>query len=277
MATHGSTEPPRREIDLPAPWSIGHHTLRALEPDTLQPDDPVWGWFTEDLLQATHPARIRIDVGWRPDGDPRGSFQLRVIHDDRWDAPSHALETRSLARLLEAIERLAKALDAAAPPPEPLPDRLVQIRDTELPREAAALVRGLEATDALISLISDPRPLVRFAAVEALARRGDPTAGAALFDRFNLPEPDLETRRSLIRALGAVGHAPAAPVLARWLTNPDAEQRIAAARSLARLEAVALLPQVQEAYATERSGRVRPHLREALSALAKARARQRSG
>jgi HEAT repeat protein len=100
-----------------------------------------------------------------------------------------------------------------------------------------------------------------------------PSAGEALLGRFLLPEPDLSTRRRIIDALGATGHREATPVLARWLANPDAEQRIAAARALARLEAVDALDAVTEAYATERSPKVRAELQDALRRIAHARKR----
>jgi hypothetical protein len=272
MDIHGNSEPNRQELTVPAPWELRYHELRAIEPDSLNPGDEVWGWFTEDLLQLEHPAGILIDAGWRPDGDPSGRFRLVVIRDQDWSNPLDKLETRSLQKLVSAVQRFTEEVNARFGL-EPAPsfsqtEYLDLIQTARDPRQAASQVAHLEQVGALISLLEDERPMVRFAAVQALARKEDPAAGSALLDRFTLPDPDIEVRRALIRALGAVGHRPAAPMLANWLSNPDPEQRIASAWSLARLEALEALPQVKEAYAMERSRLVRPHLKAALQKLA---------
>ncbi|HHO51395.1 MAG TPA: HEAT repeat domain-containing protein [Deltaproteobacteria bacterium] len=268
MATHATSEPPLQPLAPPEPWRVAHHTLRALEPDALALDHPHWGWFTEDLLRVVHPSGRSIDVGWLPDGDPRGRFRLTVLQDSDWRAPVHTETHRSLAALLGAIEAQLASHDAPGRTEAMLVSR---IHDAADPRDAIPHVLELRergAVDALVPLLADPRHQIRYAAVDALAALGDATAGDALLARFLLPEPDLGTRKRLIDALGAVGHRPAAPVLARWLSNPDADQRIAAARALVRIGAIEALDAVQEAYATERSRRVRPHLKEALQQLA---------
>lgn len=275
MAIRGRSEPPLQPLAPPAPWRVTSHSLRALEPGTLAVSDEWWGWFTEDLLQLAHPAGVTLDVGWFPDGDPTGTFRLTVVRGTDWAHPLHTSETRSLSGLLAEIDVQLTADRGEVPPTLSDEALLAAIQAAE--DNAVSLLIDLRdrgATDALIVLLSDPRPRVRYAAVDALAVTGPASAGDALLARFLLPEPDLATRRRILDALGAVGHTPAVPVLARWLSNPDADQRIAAARALARMEAVDALDAVQEAYATERSHQVRPHLQEALRRIAQARGRQ---
>jgi HEAT repeat protein len=276
MATHASSEPPLQPVEAPPPWQVVYNTLRALEPAELPADDPRWGWFTEDLLQVVHPSGLRIDLGWRPDGSPAGAYRLVVVQGDDWSHPVHSATLGSLAEVLSAVA--AHVAERAPAESGPVSDEvlLAEIGSAEDPRDAAAQVLVLRergSTSALVGLLTDPRPRVRYAAVDALTVLGDPAAGEALLARFLLPEPDLDTRRRLIDALAATGHRPAAPVLARWLVNPDAEQRIAAARALVRLEAVEALDALTEAYATERSPKVREQLQDALRRLAQARKR----
>jgi hypothetical protein len=272
MATRASSEePPLQELEVPLPWRVASCTLRALDPAEMPPEDPRWGWFTEDLAQLVHPSGLLLDIGWRPDGAPDGRFRLVAIQDRDWAHPIHEAELRSLPELLGAL-REQLAVDRGPP----LTDEglLARLRTAEDPREAASLVVELRErgqVPVLIGLLADPRPLVRSTAVDALGALGASSAGEALFARFLLPEPDLATRKRLLDALAAVGHRPAVPVLQRWLGNPDPEQRIAAARALVRLGATESIDAVQEAYATERSHRVRPHLQEALQKLVHAR------
>jgi hypothetical protein len=104
MAIHGSSEPPHHPWTPPAPWVIEIGSLRTLEPDALDPADPVWGWFTDDLLAAKHPDGWWLDVGWLPDGDPAGRFVLLLVRGDDWLQPVERFETRSLVALIERMD-----------------------------------------------------------------------------------------------------------------------------------------------------------------------------
>src|ERR1044071_2018146 len=67
--------------------------------------------------------------------------------------------------------------------------------------------------DALISCLEDESAKVRSSAADALAKIGDTRAGAPIYARVALPEPDPGARRMFVAALGAVGYRPATPLL----------------------------------------------------------------
>jgi hypothetical protein len=273
MDIQENTEPPRKEIMLPLPWEVSYNELRQIEPELLAEDHDYWNWMNEDILQLRHPGNILIDVGWLPEGNPAGCFKLVAIHNQDWSNPLKKKETRSLKELMSILQSLCEEINAefsgATFSKMSQIDHLEFIRKADDPRKAAAKVAGLEQYDLILSLLSDNRALVRFAVVRKFMQMGNQKVGDALFNRFILPEPDIDVRRELIRAFGVVGHRQAIPTLIDLLSNPDAEQRIAAVKSLAQLKAVEALSQVQNAYAKERSHRVRPYLKDALQRLAR--------
>ncbi len=123
------------------------------------------------------------------------------------------------------------------------------------------------AVDELIACLSNPSSKVRSSAADALAKIGDPRAGAALLERFELPEPSLGVRRMLLSALGAVQHRAAIPMLINWLGNPDADQRGAAAWSLGVMGAREALAPLEEAERAERITYAKERIREAIARI----------
>ena len=272
-----SAQPSLQPLRIPAGWTVRWNELRTTDPQTLDAGDRDWWRFSEDLLQLEHEhTGLLLDVGWYPEASPGGAYTLLLIRGTDWNSPLARFRTRSLETLAARVE------ETLANPPvvEPMPtvsmelERLAtQLEEQSEPRasaRAAALLErhGTAAVPVLIGRLDDPRPLVRYAVVDALRRIGDPVAGAALFARLTVPEPDLDTRRLLLRALGAVDFKPAVPMLTTYLQNPDAQQRAAAASALSSLRATEALAAVKKAYATERDGPVRDEIRLALRQLA---------
>lgn len=149
----------------------------------------------------------------------------------------------------ETIERLREASDgrgvlAALARATDAKQRALLCDVLGFRKEAAALA-------ALCERLDDEHPRVRTAAADALAKLGDPRAGAALLARATLPEPDAGTRRMLAAALGAVGHTPAIPLLTELLTSDDPSLRGSAAWSLGALGARAAAPALRAALAVE--------------------------
>jgi hypothetical protein len=105
--------------------------------------------------------------------------------------------------------------------------------------------------------LDNPLAPVRWAVANTLRQAGAVSAGPAPLARLDLPETDLDTRRMLIRALGAVHYTPAIPTLTARLCEPDPQQRGAAAWSLAALDAREAIPAVVNAYASERDRHAR--------------------
>jgi hypothetical protein len=107
-------------LRIPAGWEIEWNTLFELDPTE---EAIAAGFFGgSSLFLATHPRRrFLIEVAWRPEDDPGGRFQLRVVYapwnrtpearrrkggelDFDWAHPIHQSETRSRAELVRELE-----------------------------------------------------------------------------------------------------------------------------------------------------------------------------
>ncbi len=116
------SEPPILRPQVAAPWSVVYCTLHDLDPGTLAPDDPIWGWFTQDQLAVRHPDGRTIDVGWYPDCDPTGRFRLLVVASDSardWLEPLHEEELATPRAVEEAVLRICGGVPAPPAPPAP--------------------------------------------------------------------------------------------------------------------------------------------------------------
>lgn len=272
------TLPPRLNLSIPEDWAVQTHELRRVHPQNLDNGDLDWELLSEDLFQVKHEAiGLLLDVGWYPDASSSGHFKLVLIQDQNWEFPLLIYRTNSLDEILSKIEttltntNFLKELSSNRRKNEPILANLLPIIDESSDiNDAVAAVKSLsenhgeDAISLLIERISDSRARVRYAVVDALKQIGHPSAGEILYNRFLLPEPDLDTRRLLIRALGAVGYAPAIPTLISWLQNPDSQQRAAAAWSLGILKAKKALSSITSAYATERNRSARNEMKTAL-------------
>jgi HEAT repeat protein len=129
------------------------------------------------------------------------------------------------------------------------------------------------AVDDLVGCLGHSSSKVRSAAADALAKIGDPRAGAAILARFLLPDPNIGVRRMLLAALGAVQHRPAIPMLIDWLGNPDDSQRGAAAWSLGAMRAESALDALREAERIERMPYPKERIREAIRVISEDPAR----
>lgn len=135
----------RVAIRVPEGWRITYNELGLIEPDALPDDSPEWIGLGEDLLQIVNEAGdLLLDVGWYPDGQPAGSFALKLVSDGEWQTPLVDWRTRSLAALVAEVERLLDTLVVRFPP-----------------TPAAVLVDRL----------GDPSPEIRARSAEHLAER----------------------------------------------------------------------------------------------------------
>jgi hypothetical protein len=105
-------------LRVPAGWLINWNTLDEVEAG----DESVRAYGGSSVFMATHATRrFQIDVEWRPEFDPEGSFRMRVEYAP-WErtergrrrndlAPSfadaevvHEFETRSHAELVRELD-----------------------------------------------------------------------------------------------------------------------------------------------------------------------------
>jgi hypothetical protein len=95
----------RQPLRIPGGWSVDHNELRQLEPSQLGAEDPLWCFFTEDLLQLREVHRgFLLDVGWYPDSRPEGHFRAVLIRNQDWAHPLRTYETHALPELVQKIE-----------------------------------------------------------------------------------------------------------------------------------------------------------------------------
>ncbi|WP_412028809.1 hypothetical protein [Deinococcus yunweiensis] len=64
----------------------------------------------EDLLQVVYPDGQTLDVGWYPEGDPKGEYRILVVSDGDWDTPLLDLSTAEEQRLTELILEAANTI-----------------------------------------------------------------------------------------------------------------------------------------------------------------------
>lgn len=121
--------------------------------------------------------------------------------------------------------------------------------------------------EALISCLEDESAKVRSSAADAIAKIGDTRAGAPIYARVVLPEPDPGTRRMFVAALGAVGYQPAIPLLTELLRATDPSLRGNAAWSLGALHATGATSALREALAHESSAFAADRMRSALASI----------
>ncbi|OGQ82488.1 MAG: hypothetical protein A3F90_08865 [Deltaproteobacteria bacterium RIFCSPLOWO2_12_FULL_60_19] len=68
--------------------------------------DPAY--LVQDMLEIDLPNGITIDVGWYPESDPAGSFQV-VVFRDHWDNQlREPFETKSIEDVTREVKRLAE-------------------------------------------------------------------------------------------------------------------------------------------------------------------------
>lgn len=202
-------------------------------------------------------------TGYFPAARPTLEAALRDVHADGAgaraaaaerlaDAPDDDATLRELAvdglvalarDPAPAVRRAAVAALGHVPDPRTLEAAAAATRDAD-PAVAergvaswARLVAELPAEDArgrLGAWLDDPRPAVRFQAVQAVAALGAPAAAAALAGRLDDPAP--EVRAAAAAALGELGDAEArGPLGARLDREGDPAARLAVAVALADL------------------------------------------
>lgn len=70
--------------------------------------------LNEDLLQVEFPDNVVLDIGWYPERDPKGQFQVRVIRDLAWDSPLFYAKVSTLGVLRSVVEAAKRTAVEAA-------------------------------------------------------------------------------------------------------------------------------------------------------------------
>jgi hypothetical protein len=86
-------------------WKGGRVTFWELHVDPRRPLTEQCSELNEDLVQASFPRNLVLDVGWYPTGNPAGKFRVVLVRDADWNAPKWAAETHAAADLPQLIRQ----------------------------------------------------------------------------------------------------------------------------------------------------------------------------
>ncbi|AIW31519.1 hypothetical protein ACPCXE_06470 [Bacillus velezensis] len=96
-----------QSLRIPKGWTINQNSFREIDPKNLDPDDEKWLFFSQDLLQLTYSRKnYLLDLGWYPDADANGFYQLVLIQNEDWDQPVCEFQSNSHIEIVENIESL---------------------------------------------------------------------------------------------------------------------------------------------------------------------------
>lgn len=92
-------------------WTVDYNQFRA--PDLSRADG--WMDLKGNLLQMRHEQRDRLlDLGWVPEGEPKGSYLLRVFERDFTGTLLREVSTPELPAVVAAIERALEEVTRGA-------------------------------------------------------------------------------------------------------------------------------------------------------------------
>lgn len=99
-------------------WIIEFNEFSEADPcQYCDENDMVWfSEFVEDILyiykkvekkayKKKYTYTLGIDLGWYPEGNPKGSFCLIAVKNDDWENPLQKLVTRNKMEIVETIEK----------------------------------------------------------------------------------------------------------------------------------------------------------------------------
>lgn len=89
----------------------GRVTYDSFDIDPLLPISEQEFSLREDLLQVEYGSYL-LDVGWLPDGNPKGRFVVRLIHNYDWESPVQKVEAKNLTILKERLQEVIDYAEA---------------------------------------------------------------------------------------------------------------------------------------------------------------------
>lgn len=91
-------------LRIPAGWMIAQNNFYDVAPNSVLNEGRLDFPFVQDILQLNNRhLRMTLDLGWYPDGDPRGSFRLALI---QWDTPPnhHEMPKQTITQTRNGIK-----------------------------------------------------------------------------------------------------------------------------------------------------------------------------
>lgn len=97
-------------LRIPSSWEVTFNNFVEIDDPASLDAAERDAYLSQDLLSLRSP-RYVLDLGWRPDGDPAGSYRLAVMTPE-WEDTGIELVTRSAPVVRDAIELILHGLNA---------------------------------------------------------------------------------------------------------------------------------------------------------------------
>jgi hypothetical protein len=103
---------PLENLELPVGWHIVQHRFYAVDPFAPLkvvglPDGDPWELFVQDLLQLKNEGSdLCLDLGWVPEADPTGQYELTLIKGTNWDTPVSSFRSTDRKQVVAEIKRI---------------------------------------------------------------------------------------------------------------------------------------------------------------------------
>lgn len=104
-------------LRIPTGWKVEYNKFLEVEIENLKETGDIWNFsYTEDILLFSHIEKRKkdhkrieysffIDLGWYPDGDPKGNFCLLVVKNGDWLHPLQKFESRNKNMIVNTLEK----------------------------------------------------------------------------------------------------------------------------------------------------------------------------
>ena len=117
--------PPLLPLRIPSGWEVTWNVFCEVDPNFEESHTGAVG-FTENMLQIVNKqTSILIDLGWYPEGDPKGQFRLVAIRTDGTDAEQTSARDRPLNVLTSRSKSCPDGDDSSSSRRSPSPSGTV--------------------------------------------------------------------------------------------------------------------------------------------------------
>ncbi|WP_174811413.1 hypothetical protein [Paenibacillus alvei] len=100
-----SSIPNLQPLRIPSSWIVTYNGFICVDPQEILGNDQRWLSFTQELLHLTHlHTDLILDLGWSPEADPNGYYNLSLIKDKDWFNPLKTYSTKSKQEVVKLIE-----------------------------------------------------------------------------------------------------------------------------------------------------------------------------
>jgi hypothetical protein len=96
-------------LQIPSGWNVVVNHFVNIEPGQHiyvngLPDGDVWELFVQDMLLIRHNHHgVDLDLGWMPEADPSGKYELTLIRNQDWENPIASYESTSKSKIIEKV------------------------------------------------------------------------------------------------------------------------------------------------------------------------------